>query len=168
MTSSRTTPSTRLRPEAPRISVAADAMRRRSLDIGGHCSCAISAIITARMANTQSAKKRARASLRKRDRNRSTRSAVKTLVSRARRPALPEAASLTSEEVRRAISALDKAAEKGVLHANNASRRKARLMSALAKLAPAAPQPKATTTKAPAKPAPAAKKPASKPAKTKA
>ena len=120
------------------------------------------------MANTQSAKKRVRASLRKRDRNRSTRSAVKTLVSRARRPALPEAASLTSEEVRRAISALDKAAEKGVLHANNASRRKARLMSALAKLAPAATQPKATTTKASAKPAPAAKKPASKPAKTKA
>jgi len=115
------------------------------------------------MANTQSAKKRVRASLRKRDRNRSTRSAVKTLVSRARRPALPEAASLTSEEVRRAISALDKAAEKGVLHANNASRRKARLMSALAKLAPAATAPKAA-----AKAAPAAKKPASKPAKAKA
>ena len=123
------------------------------------------------MANTQSAKKRVRASLRKRDRNRSTRSAVKTLVSRARRPALPEAASLTSEDVRRAISALDKAAEKGVLHANNASRRKARLMRALAKLAPAATAPKPATktaTKASAKPAPAAKKPASKPAKTKA
>jgi len=110
------------------------------------------------MANTQSAKKRVRASLRKRDRNRSTRSAVKTLVSRARRPALPDAASLTSEEVRRAISALDKAAEKGVLHANNASRRKARLMSALAKLAPvASPPPKAPAkskaTPAPAKPA---------------
>jgi len=124
------------------------------------------------MANTQSAKKRVRASLRKRDRNRSTRSAVKTLVSRARRPALPEAASLTSEEVRRAISALDKAAEKGVLHANNASRRKARLMSALAKLAPAAGKPAAKTS-APAKSsakaaAPAAKKPAAKPAKAKA
>ena len=127
-----------------------------------------SAIITARMANTQSAKKRVRASLRKRDRNRSTRSAVKTLVSRARRPALPEAASLTSEEVRRAISALDKAAEKGVLHPNNASRRKARLMSALAKLAPAAaPAPKAAP-KAATKAAPAAKKPASKPTKAKA
>jgi small subunit ribosomal protein S20 len=119
------------------------------------------------MANTQSAKKRVRASLRKRDRNRSTRSAVKTLVSRARRPALPEAASLTSEEVRRAISALDKAAEKGVLHANNASRRKARLMSALAKLAPSAGKP--ASPKASGKtPAPAAKKPAAKPAKAKA
>ena len=120
------------------------------------------------MANTQSAKKRVRASLRKRDRNRSTRSAVKTLVSRARRPALPEAASLTSEEVRRAISALDKAAEKGVLHANNASRRKARLMSALAKFAPAAAAAPKPAAKASAKPAPAAKKPASKPAKAKA
>src|SRR3979490_2829434 len=122
------------------------------------------------MANTQSAKKRVRASIRKRDRNRSPRSAVKTLVSRARRPALPEAASLTSEEVRRAISALDKAAEKGVLHANNASRRKARLMSALANPAPAAGT--AAPTKTSAKPAaPAAsvaKKPAAKPAKAKA
>jgi small subunit ribosomal protein S20 len=90
---------------------------------------------------------------------------VKTLVSRARRPALPEAASLTSEEVRRAISALDKAAEKGVLHANNASRRKARLMSALAKLAPAASAAPKPASKASAKPAAAAKKPPSKPAK---
>jgi len=124
------------------------------------------------MANTQSAKKRVRASLRKRDRNRSTRSAVKTLVSRARRPALPEAASLTSEDVRRAISALDKAAEKGVLHANNASRRKARLMSALAKLAPAAAPAKASAktaaAAAPAAKKPAAKKPTAKPAKAKA
>jgi small subunit ribosomal protein S20 len=122
------------------------------------------------MANTQSAKKRVRASLRKRDRNRSTRSAVKTLVSRARRPALPDAASLTSDEVRRAISALDKAAEKGVLHANNASRRKARLMSALAKLAPAAatPAPTRASGKAAAPAASAAKKPTAKPAKAKA
>src|SRR3984893_15961410 len=160
------------------MSVAADAMRRRSLDIGRHyrlialppcgggSGWGVSAIIAARMANTQAAKKRDSASLRKRDRNRSPRSAVKPLVSRARRPALPEAASLKSEEVRRAISALDKAAEKGVLHAHNASRRKARLMSALAKLAPAAAAPKAVS-KASAKPAPAAKKPASKPAKEK-
>lgn len=121
------------------------------------------------MANTQSAKKRVRASLRKRDRNRSTRSAVKTLVSRARRPALPDAASLTSDEVRRAISALDKAAEKGVLHANNASRRKARLMGALAKLAPAVagPAPTRASGKAATAAASAAKKPAAKPAKAK-
>jgi small subunit ribosomal protein S20 len=122
------------------------------------------------MANTQSAKKRVRASVRKRDRNRSTRSAVKTLVSRARRPALPDAASLTSEDVRRAISALDKAAEKGVLHANNASRRKARLMRALAKLAPTAAKTASTrgSDKVAAPAASAAKKPSAKPAKAKA
>src|SRR5260370_24145727 len=113
------------------MSVAADARRRRSLDIGGHCSCALSRIITARMANTQSAKKRVRASLRKRDRNRSTRSAVKTLVSRARRPALPDAASLTTDDDRRATHALDNAAEKYLLHANNASRRHSLLKSTL-------------------------------------
>ena len=109
-------------------------------------------IITVRMANTQSAKKRVRASLRKRNRNRATRSAVKTLVTRARRPAVPGTADLTSDEVRRAISALDKAAEKGVLHANNASRRKSRLMVALAKLEPAEAKSKASKT-APSKPA---------------
>src|SRR5438270_4851965 len=119
------------------MSVAADAMRRRSLDIGSHYA----GIITARMANTQSAKKRVRASLRKRNRNRASRSAVKTLISRARRPAVGDTVSLTSEEVRRAISALDKAAEKGVLHANNASRRKSRLMAALARMQPAAAKP---------------------------
>jgi small subunit ribosomal protein S20 len=96
------------------------------------------------MANTKSAKKRVRASSRKRNRNRATRSAVKTLVSRARRPALPDGASMTSEDVRRAISALDKAAEKGVLHSNNASRRKSRLMSALAKMQPAEQKPQKT------------------------
>lgn len=112
------------------------------------------------MANTQSAKKRVRASLRKRNRNRATRSAVKTLVTRARRPAIPDAASLTSEEVRRAISALDKAAEKGVLHHNNASRRKSRLMAALAKIAPASEKTagkKGAAKVASAKPAPKTK-----------
>ena len=59
-----------------------------------------------------------------------------------------------------AISALDKAAEKGVLHANNASRRKARLMSALAKLAPVAETSQKGTAKSKATPAPP------KPAKT--
>jgi small subunit ribosomal protein S20 len=126
------------------------------------------------MANTQSAKKRVRASLRKRDRNRSTRSAAKTLVARARRPGEGDA-TLTSDEVRRAISALDKAAEKGILHRNNASRRKGRLMRALAKIAPAAEkaEKKRAAASAPAKAAPlktaaTQKKATAKPAKAKA
>src|SRR5207253_11194307 len=180
MTTARTAPRTRLSPYASRMGVAADAMRRRSLGIGchylsvslrrlrGRVRVGVSDIITARMANTQSAKKRVRASLRKRDRNRSTRSAVKTLVSRARRPALPDATSLTSEEVRRAISALDKAAEKGVLHANNASRRKARLMSALAKLTPSGGKPAPPKGSGKTATASPAKKPAARPTKAKA
>jgi small subunit ribosomal protein S20 len=89
--------------------------------------------MVAHMANTASAKKRVRASLRKRGRNKATRSAVKTLIARARRTGggPPQ----NSDELQRAISALDKAAEKGVLHRNNASRRKSRLMRALAKSA---------------------------------
>ncbi len=39
------------------------------------------------------------------------------------------------EAVQQAISALDKAAEKGVIHKNNAARRKSRLMRKLAALA---------------------------------
>ena len=39
----------------------------------------------------------------------------------------------TPESVKDAIRALDKAAEKGVIHKNNAARRKSRLMSALNK-----------------------------------
>lgn len=85
-----------------------------------------------RMANTASAKKRVRSSLRKRMRNKATRSATKTLIARARRTT--GGSPLSSDDVVRAISALDKAAEKGVLHHNNASRRKSRLMAALAKL----------------------------------
>ncbi len=88
------------------------------------------------MANTLSAKKRVRSSVRKRVRNRATRSAVKTLVLHARKiPAAPYGWR-AREEVRHAISALDKAAEKGILHPSNAARRKARLMRALARLHP--------------------------------
>jgi small subunit ribosomal protein S20 len=122
------------------------------------------------MANTRSAKKRVRASIRKRDRNRSTRSAAKTLVSRARRPAVAGSASLTSDEVRRAISALDKAAEKGIIHRNNASRRKGRLMSALAKISAEKPAAEKRTSRgaASAQSGAARKSPPSKPARTKA
>ena len=84
------------------------------------------------MANTLSARKRVRASLRKRQHNRASRSAVKTLVARARRSGGAPEASMTGTELRQAVRALDKAAEKGVLHPNNAARRKSRLMRALA------------------------------------
>jgi small subunit ribosomal protein S20 len=103
-------------------------------------------------------------------RNRGVRSEVKTLVVKARKSltgapvAESERFALTLEAVR----ALDRAASKGVLHRNNAARRKARLTRQMAKLAiaPAAPAaPAVRGKKSAAATAHAATKPAaSKPA----
>jgi small subunit ribosomal protein S20 len=84
------------------------------------------------LANTASAKKRIRSSERRRIHNRTYRAAGRTYVKKARTliaaGKLPEA----EEAVRQAISTLDKSATKGVIHPRNASRRKGRLMAALA------------------------------------
>jgi small subunit ribosomal protein S20 len=61
--------------------------------------------------------------------NRRTRSETKTLVQRASEIALGRADGPGPEAVAAAISALDKAAEKGIIHPNNAARRKSRLMT---------------------------------------
>lgn len=60
-----------------------------------------------------------------------------------------------------AVRALDRAASKGVLHRNNAARRKGRLARQMAKVAVAAPAPSATKGKKAAAPAAAAGKGAS-------
>ena len=80
-------------------------------------------------ARTPSALKRVRQSLRRRAVNRRTRSEAKTLVQQASEIALGRVDGNGPEAVVAAISALDKAAEKGILHPNNAARRKSRLMS---------------------------------------
>jgi len=102
---------------------------------------------------TASARKQARATVGRTLRNRSVRSAVKTRVVRVRK-AITEHAEGVVELGVSAISSLDRAAGKGILHPNNAARRKSRLMKALAaagESATAAPKP--TRTKAAAKPA---------------
>jgi small subunit ribosomal protein S20 len=67
----------------------------------------------------------------RRQRNRSVRSAVKTYIGRARQ-SIVGAASREDETLQaavlRAVSELDKAAQKGIIHPNNAARRKSRLM----------------------------------------
>ena len=85
------------------------------------------------MANIQSAKKRIRSSERRRVRNRVWRQSARTYVKNAR--SAMDAGDMESAEelVRQASKALDKAARKGVIHPGNASRRKGRLMAALAK-----------------------------------
>ncbi len=85
---------------------------------------------------TASAKKQARASVRRTQRNRAVRSEVKTKIVKARRT-LTEAPVAESEKYALtldAVRALDRAASKGVLHRNNAARRKARLTRQLVKV----------------------------------
>ena len=86
---------------------------------------------------TASAKKQARAGARRAVRNRAVRSEVKTMVVKARRTLTggPVAESDKRAITLEAIQALDRAASKGVLHRNNAGRRKARLARQLSKLA---------------------------------
>lgn len=81
------------------------------------------------MANTKSAKKRIRSNQRKHDRNQMYRSQVKTAVKKAEQSIF--GGSPDTETIRAAISTLDKAAVKGIIHKNNAARRKSRLMKKL-------------------------------------
>ncbi len=89
------------------------------------------------MANTDSAKKHMRSDERKRVRNQKIRSNVKTLIKRAEQ-SIVSTEEITVETVRMACAELDKAASKGVLHKNNAARRKSRLMAKLNKSTAAA------------------------------
>jgi len=80
-------------------------------------------------ARTPQALKRDRQALRRRTVNRRARSEAKTLVQHAADIALGREEGNGPEAVAAAITALDKAAEKGILHPNNAARRKSRLMA---------------------------------------
>ena len=87
------------------------------------------------MPNTRSAAKAMRVQERRRLRNRSVRSATRTFVRKAEAEIAAGESNPTAEAIRQAISALDRAAKKGVIHANNAARRKSRLMKKLNKQA---------------------------------
>ena len=113
---------------------------------------------------TASAKKQARSGVRRALRNRAVRSEVKTKVVKARRTLVggPVAESERFAIALEAIQSLDRAASKGVLHRNNAARRKSRLAKQLSKLAvSAATSPAAGVGKGKKAPA-AASKPAAK------
>ena len=101
------------------------------------------------MANIKSQIKRNQQNEKRRVRNRNFRGAARTAVTAAR-AALEANEPETKEAVLKAISTLDHAAQMGVIHPNNASRRKGRLMKRLAALA-AAPAPEAAPKKKSAK-----------------
>ncbi len=73
-----------------------------------------------------------RQSVKRYARNLSVRRATRTAIGRARR-AIAAGAPESAEEALKAMRQLDIAARKGVVHKNNASRRKARLAAALNK-----------------------------------
>jgi len=80
---------------------------------------------------SKSAEKQARVASRRQQRNKSVRSEVKTNITKAEKLILTGKLEGVQEAVATAVSALDKAAEKQILHANNAARRKARLLKKL-------------------------------------
>ena len=88
------------------------------------------------MANIKSQIKRNKQNEKRRINNRNVRGASRTAVNQAR-ASFAEKAPATKELVLKAISELDKAAGKGVIHKNAAARRKGRLMKKLSTFVPA-------------------------------
>jgi small subunit ribosomal protein S20 len=85
------------------------------------------------MPNNASAEKRMRQERKRRAHNRSVKTIVKTQVTKARTAIASQTINEQDAEaaVRAAVSELDRAAKKGVIHKNNAARRKSRLMKQL-------------------------------------
>jgi small subunit ribosomal protein S20 len=86
------------------------------------------------LANTKSAIKRIRSDERKRIRNRFVRTSTRTYIKKVRALEAGGDPAQVAPAVKDAIKALDMAAEKGIIHKNNAARRKSRLMKMLNKL----------------------------------
>lgn len=81
------------------------------------------------MANNKSAEKRIRVAEQKRQRNRPFRSAARTYVKKAELAVRAGDQTVAAAAVGDAISMLDRVASKGIIHKNNAARRKSRLMA---------------------------------------
>lgn len=87
------------------------------------------------MANIKSALKRNKQNEKRRILNRVYRGRARTFVKKAQFAIGEGDADAAQAATREAISALDRAAEKGIIHKNNAARRKSRLVKSLAKQA---------------------------------
>ena len=83
------------------------------------------------MPNTRSARKQVRVTEKRHLRNKSIQSLCKTNITKAERLIFSGELESAQEAAVAAISSLDRAAEKGVIHPNNAARRKSRLMKKL-------------------------------------
>ncbi len=83
------------------------------------------------MPTHKSAEKRVRVSEKRRLRNKSVRTEVKTSITKAEKLIFAGGLEAAKEAVAVAVASLDNAAEKGILHSNNTSRRKSRLVRKL-------------------------------------
>ncbi len=83
------------------------------------------------MPNTKSAQKQVRVTQKKSLRNKPIKSLVKTNIIKAEKLIFSGELKSAQEAVVAAVSSLDRAAEKGVIHPNNAARRKSRLLKKL-------------------------------------
>lgn len=86
------------------------------------------------LANIRSAIKRNRQNKKRRLQNRVFRGSARTQVRKARNAIVAGEKKKAVEEVKQAIIKLDRVAAKGIIHKNNAARRKSRLMKQLASL----------------------------------
>jgi small subunit ribosomal protein S20 len=87
------------------------------------------------LANIKSAIKRNRQNEKRRLHNRVFRGSTRTQIRRARLAIESGEKDTAVEEVKQAVIKLDRAAAKGIIHKNNAARRKSRLMKQLASIA---------------------------------
>ena len=83
------------------------------------------------MAVSKSAQNQARVALRRQQRNKSVRSEVKTNITKAEKLIFAGELEMARQAVTAAVTSMDKAAEKKIIHSNNAARRKSRLMKKL-------------------------------------
>lgn len=86
------------------------------------------------MANIKSAIKRNRQNKKRRIHNRVFRGSTRTQIRKARNAIVAGEKVVAVEEVKKAIIKLDRTAAKGIIHKNNAARRKSRLMKQLASM----------------------------------
>jgi small subunit ribosomal protein S20 len=87
------------------------------------------------VANHPSAEKRNRQRIKRTDRNRAAKSAVRTLVKRVRTALAAKDKAAATTALKNAVKALDKAATKGVVHEKAASRTVSRLSAQVHALA---------------------------------
>jgi len=83
------------------------------------------------MANTAQAKKRARQTIKQRERNFSLRSKLRTAIKAIRAAIATGDKSQAEITFRKSVSVIDSIAGKGVIHKNKASRHKSRLSGAI-------------------------------------